>query len=70
MMKHKFISKKYWKDQTTPMGAVDDRAKLYTNVINLSLGEPDHTTNEAIIDFAFQEAKKGHTHYTDFRGDP
>lgn len=70
MMKHKFISKKYWKDQTTPMGAVDDRAKLYNNVINLSLGEPDHTTNEAIIDFAFQEAKMGHTHYTDFRGDP
>lgn len=69
-MKHKFISRRYWKDQTTPMGAVDDRAKLYNNVINLSLGEPDQTTNEGIIDFAFQEAKKGHTHYTDFRGDP
>ncbi len=69
-MKHKFISKRYWKDQTTPMGAVDDRAKLFNNVINLSLGEPDQTTNEGIIDFAFQEAKKGHTHYTDFRGDP
>jgi len=70
IMKHKFISKRYWKDQTTPMGAVDDRAKLYNNVINLSLGDPDQTTNEGIIDFAFQEAKKGHTHYTDFRGDP
>ena len=69
-MKHKFIAKRYWIDQTTPMGAVDDRAKLYTNVINLSLGDPDQTTDEGIIQFAFQEALKGHTHYTDFRGDP
>lgn len=69
-MKHKFIAKRYWKDQTTPMGAVDDRAKRYTNVINLSLGDPDLTTDEGIINFAFEEAKKGHTRYTDFRGDP
>ncbi|MDW7671843.1 MAG: aminotransferase class I/II-fold pyridoxal phosphate-dependent enzyme [Bacillota bacterium] len=69
-MKHKFIAKRYWKDQTTPMGATDDRAKLYTNVINLSLGDPDQTTDEDIIRFAFEDALKGHTHYTDFRGDP
>jgi aspartate/methionine/tyrosine aminotransferase len=52
------------------MGATDDRAKLYTNVINLSLGDPDQTTDEDIIKFAFEDALKGHTHYTDFRGDP
>ena len=69
-MKHRFIAKRYWKNQTTPMGAVDDRAKLYANVINLSLGDPDQTTDEGIIRFAFEEALKGHTHYTDFRGDP
>lgn len=69
-MKHKFIAKKYWKDQTTPMGEVDDLVKLYSNVINLSLGDPDQTTDEGVIEFALQEALKGHTHYTDFRGDP
>ncbi|MEN1758912.1 aminotransferase class I/II-fold pyridoxal phosphate-dependent enzyme [Anoxynatronum sibiricum] len=69
-MKHKFIAKKYWKDQTTPMGEVDDLVKLYSNVINLSLGDPDQTTDEGVIQFALQEALQGHTHYTDFRGDP
>ncbi len=69
-MKHPFIAKKYWKDQQTPMGAVDELAKKYDNVINLSLGDPDQTTHEDIIDFAFNEAKRGHTKYTDFRGDP
>ncbi|MBU3145120.1 pyridoxal phosphate-dependent aminotransferase [Clostridium sp. CF012] len=69
-MKNKFISKRYWKNKSTPMGEVDELAKKYENVINLSLGDPDQTTHEDIINFAFQEALKGHTKYTDFRGDP
>lgn len=69
-MRHKFISKRYWKDKSTPMGEVDKLAKKYGNVIDLSLGDPDQTTDERIINFAFQEALKGHTKYTDFRGDP
>jgi aspartate/methionine/tyrosine aminotransferase len=69
-MEHKFVARRYWKDQSTPMGAVDALAKKYDDVINLSLGDPDQTTDEGIIHFAFQEALKGHTHYTDFRGDP
>ncbi|MTI46298.1 pyridoxal phosphate-dependent aminotransferase [Sporosalibacterium faouarense] len=69
-MRHKFISKRYWKDKSTPMGAVDELAKKYENVIDLSLGDPDQNTDEGIIRFAFQEAIKGHTKYTDFRGDP
>ncbi len=70
VMKNKFIAKRYWKDKATPMGAVDELAKKYENVIDLSLGDPDQTTDEGIINFAFQEALKGHTKYTDFRGDP
>ncbi len=69
-MKNKFIAKRYWKDHTTPMGAVDQRSKLYANVIDLSLGDPDLNTDEGIIKAAFQDAMDGHTHYTDFRGDP
>lgn len=69
-MEQRFVAKKYWEDQSTPMGAVDQLAKKYKNVINLSLGDPDQTTDEGIIRFAFQEALNGHTHYTDFRGDP
>ena len=69
-MKHRFVSKRYWKDQQTPMGKVDELAKNYNDVINLSLGDPDLTTHELIIRKSFEDASAGHTKYTDFRGDP
>ena len=69
-MKHKFIAKRYWKDQSTAMGQSDEMAKSFDDVINLSLGDPDMTTPEPIIEAAFRDAKAGHTKYTDFRGDP
>lgn len=68
-MKNKYISKRYWEDISTPMGKVDELAKEFDNVINLSLGDPDLITHDIIIDNAFKDAKKGHTKYTDFRGD-
>jgi len=69
-VKHRFISKRYWKDQSTPMGKVDELAKQFDDLINLSLGDPDLTTHDIIIDNAMKDAKAGHTKYTDFRGDP
>mgnify|MGYP000909557169 CR=1 FL=1 len=69
-MKHRFISKRYWKDQCTPMGQSDVMAKKYDDVIDLSLGDPDMITDDLIINAAFSDAKMGHTKYTDFRGDP
>ncbi len=69
-MKHKFIAKRYWKDQSTAMGQSDVISKSFNDVINLSLGDPDLITNSIIIDNAFADAKAGHTKYTDFRGDP
>lgn len=52
------------------MGKVDELAKNYNDVINLSLGDPDWTTNKIIIDGAYKDALAGHTKYTEFRGDP
>ena len=69
-MRHKFIAKRYWKDQSTAMGQSDVMAKTFDDVIDLSLGDPDLTTDFRIIDAAFADAKAGHTKYTDFRGDP
>lgn len=69
-MRHPFVSKRYWKDKTTAMGIVDELAKRFDDVIDLSLGDPDQTTDLGIINYAFDQAKKGHTKYTDFRGDP
>lgn len=69
-MKHKFISKRYWKDKSNAMGAADEMARSFNDVINFSLGDPDLTTDRLIIDKAFEDACSGHTKYTDFRGDP
>ena len=69
-MKHKFIAKRYWKDQSTAMGQSDVLAKSFDDVIDLSLGDPDLTTDIRIINSAFEDTKAGHTKYTDFRGDP
>ena len=69
-MKHKFIAKRYWKDQSTAMGQSDVMAKSFNDVIDLSLGDPDLTTDIRIINAAFEDTKAGHTKYTDFRGDP
>lgn len=69
-MKHRFISKRYWKDQSTAMGQSDVLARAYDDVIDLSLGDPDLTTDAGIIEAAFRDAKAGHTKYTDFAGDP
>jgi len=52
------------------MGKVDDLARRFDDVIALSLGDPDIITDERIIEKAFQDAKAGHTKYTEFRGDP
>lgn len=69
-MKHRFISKRYWKDGSTAMGKSDVLAKSFDDVINLSLGDPDLTTHWLIIEKSYEDARAGHTKYTDFRGDP
>lgn len=69
-MKHKFIAKRYWKDQSTAMGKSDEMARSFNDCINLSLGDPDLVTDNLIIDKSYEDARNGHTKYTDFRGDP
>lgn len=69
-MKHKFISKRYWNPITTPMGESASLLGQFDDIIDFSLGDPDFTTPEPIINLSMEDAKKGHTHYTDFFGDP
>ncbi len=68
-MKHRFISKRYWNSIETAMGESCTFLNEYDDLINLSLGDPDLTTDERVIDLAMRDAKLGHTHYTDFTGD-
>lgn len=69
-MKHKFLSKKYWNSVSTPMAEVVELAHKYDDLINLSLGDPDLITDSDIISEAFNDARSGHTKYTDSVGDP
>lgn len=62
------ISKRYQNLQKTPMGEVFDFINKYDDVINLSIGDPDIITPEIIIDKMAEDAKAGHTKYTDYRG--
>jgi aspartate/methionine/tyrosine aminotransferase len=52
------------------MGASGDLLESYPDLINFSLGDPDITTDARIIQKAFEDALAGHTHYTNFYGDP
>ena len=69
-MKHHFISKRYWNSISTPMGQLANLTYSYDDLIDLSLGDPDITTDERIIDAAFEDTRNGYTHYTDPYGDP
>lgn len=68
-MKHRFLSKRYWNNISTPMGESSNLLSKYDDIINFSLGDPDLTTDSRIIKAAFDDAMNGHTHYTDFLGD-
>lgn len=67
-MKNKYISKRYWKDSSTEMSAVDDKLRAFDDIINLSIGDTDINTPKIIMEKAFQDAYDGHTKYTDSRG--
>ena len=64
------ISKRYQNAQKTPMGEVWEFINKYDDVINLSIGDPDIVTPDIVIDKMAQDAKNGHTKYTDYRGYP
>ncbi|MDI9495864.1 MAG: pyridoxal phosphate-dependent aminotransferase [Bacillota bacterium] len=68
-MKHKFIAKRYWNTVSSEMGEIGNLVGKYNDIIDLTFGDPDFTTDEIIINAAFNDAKNGHTHYTNFYGD-
>lgn len=47
-----------------------DALRRYPDVIDLSIGDTDFTTDARIIDAACADARAGYTHYGDPKGDP
>lgn len=68
-MKKPLISKKYAAHGSGGLAAGADLAKAHPDVVDFTLGDPDLTTPVAIIDAAAADARAGHTHYTNSRGD-
>ena len=68
-MKRNYIAKRF---QHSGGGLSLDTEALakYKDMIDLSIGDTDFTTDESIINAAFRDAKAGHTHYGDPKGDP
>lgn len=65
----KYIANRFARFQS---GLSLDTAALrrYDDVIDLSIGDTDFTTDRRIIDAAYHDACNGHTHYGDPKGDP
>ena len=69
MSMRSYIAKRF---QSSGAGLSLDTEALakYKDIIDLSIGDTDFTTDESIINAAFRDAKAGHTHYGDPKGDP
>ncbi|MCT4508277.1 MAG: pyridoxal phosphate-dependent aminotransferase [Tepidibacter sp.] len=64
----KYISKRYLNKAITPMAESMNHTRKYEDLIDLSLGDHDINTDIRIIDKAFEDARNGHTHYTNSLG--
>ncbi|MBQ0037601.1 MAG: aminotransferase class I/II-fold pyridoxal phosphate-dependent enzyme [Clostridiales bacterium] len=68
-MGNSFLAERFQKPMTG--FALDTEALArYSDVIDLSIGDPDLITDERIINAAFADAKAGYTHYGEPKGDP
>lgn len=65
----RFIAGKF---EQIPQGLILDTEALakYNDVIDMSIGDPDLTTDSRIIEAAMKDAKAGYTRYGDPNGDP
>ena len=68
-MNRRYSAKKYQNQVSTALGESTEKMSLYEDLIDLSIGDPDVTTPEVIIEGAYRDALAGHTHYTDTLGD-
>lgn len=63
-MDQSYLSKFYQKPVENLLMDFTTMASQMTDLLNLSIGDPDLITDSTIIDAAFKDVKAGHTHYT------
>lgn len=65
-----FVARRFANGTDNPMSAAAGSAAAFDDMINLSIGDTDFTTDERIIRAAMADALAGHTKYTNPQGDP
>ena len=69
-MSKKFIADRLLAEKVTLMAKLQDMTAGMTDIIDLSIGDPDFTTPAPIIEAGYKDALAGCTHYTQHRGYP
>ncbi len=64
-----YIAKRFQNDGGTGLTLNTAALEKYSDIIDLSIGDTDFTTDEDIIAAAFRDARAGYTHYGAPRGD-
>ncbi|MCI6639508.1 MAG: aminotransferase class I/II-fold pyridoxal phosphate-dependent enzyme [Pygmaiobacter massiliensis] len=64
------VAERFAGGEDNAMNAAAASAADFEDMINLSIGDTDFTTDERIIRAAMADALAGHTHYTASKGDP
>lgn len=68
-MQKKFIAKRF-RETSGRLTLNTEALRKFDDVIDLSIGDTDFTTDDRVIDAAFRDARAGYTHYGDPKGDP
>lgn len=68
-MKEKFVALRAEAGEPSIFANSQNLMKGMTDVIDLSIGDPDFTTPEPILAAAYKDSLAGYTHYTAYRGD-
>ena len=64
------VARRFAHARDSVMAAAAAEKRTYPDLIDLSIGDTDFTTDERITRAAMADALAGHTHYTDPQGDP
>ena len=65
-----FIAERFRSSGGPGLSLDTEALATYADILDLSIGDTDFTTDSAIIDAAFRDARSGHTHYGNPKGDP
>lgn len=68
-MKNPYIAKRHWEFEEASLSKTNEMVKRYSDVIDLSIGDPDYPADRGVITAMYNAGLEGYTRYTEFLGD-